>query len=73
MNDALLGRVNIEELNAKLLAVSAQRFDLPQPWHPRDCIGGGNVVIDSAESKIRASYFSPAWRKPSNAWGDVTS
>jgi hypothetical protein len=61
VNDALLGRVNVEELNAKLPAVAPQRFDLLR----RRCISDretairrGNVVIDSAESKIRASYFA---------------
>src|SRR5688572_24128716 len=61
VNDTLLRRVNIKELNAKLLAVSAQCFDLLRSRSVRDrqtAIGGRNVVIDGAESKIRASYFS---------------
>jgi hypothetical protein len=61
VNDALLGRVNIEELNTKLPAIAPQCVDLLR----RRCISDretairrGNVVIDSAESKIRASYFA---------------
>jgi hypothetical protein len=61
VNDALLRRVNIEELNAKFPAVSAQRFDLLRSRGIRDgqtAIGGRNVVIDGAKSKIGTSYFS---------------
>ena len=61
VNDALLGRMNIEELNTKLLAIFAQCFDLLRSRSVRDrqaAIGGRNVVVDGAESKIRASYFS---------------
>jgi hypothetical protein len=61
VNDALFRRVNIEELNAKFFAVSPQCFDLLRRGRVSDretAIGSGDVVIDSAESKIRASYFA---------------
>jgi hypothetical protein len=61
VNDPLFGRVDIEELNAKLFAVSSQCFDLLRRGRVSDwqvAIGSGDVVIDSAESKIRASYFA---------------
>jgi hypothetical protein len=53
--------VNIEELNTKLFAVATQCLDLfsgscVSDW--KTAIGGRDVVIDSAESKIRASYLS---------------
>jgi hypothetical protein len=61
VNDALFGRVDIVELNAKLFAVATECFNLIGRSCIRDwetAIGCGDVVIDSAESKIRASYFS---------------
>src|SRR5262249_17452041 len=60
VNDALFGRVNIEELNAKLFAVSPESLDLCR----RDCIGnrqagirGREIVIEGAESESWASHF----------------
>src|SRR4029079_9158004 len=61
VNDALLGRVDVVELNAKLVAVSTQCLDLIGGRRVSDgqtAIGGGNVVIDGAESEIRASHFA---------------
>jgi len=61
VNDALLGRVDIEELNAKLVAVSAQCLDLIGRDSVSDrqtAIGGRYVVIDGAESEIRTAHLA---------------
>jgi hypothetical protein len=61
VNDALLGRMDVEKLNAKLAAIAAQCFDLLRGRRVSDrqtAIGRRNVVIDRAESMIRASYFA---------------
>ena len=61
VNDSLFGGVDVEELNAKLFAVSTECLDLIRGngignW--QTAIRGGDVVIDSAESEIRASHFA---------------
>src|ERR1051325_352615 len=61
VNNALLGRVDVEKRNAKLGAVATQGFDLLRRGRVRDrktAIGCGNIVIDGAERKIRPSDFA---------------
>jgi hypothetical protein len=53
VNDALLRRVNIKQFDAKLAAIPAQSFNLiGSSWicNGEVAIGGGHIVIDSAES-----------------------
>ena len=61
VNDALFGRVDVEELNSKLFAVSTECLDLIRGNRIGDrqaAIRSWNVVIDGAESEIRASHFA---------------
>src|ERR1044072_6979400 len=61
VNDALFGRVDVVELNAKLVTVSAQWLDFISGNSVSDrktAIGGRNVVIDRGESEIRASHLA---------------
>ncbi len=54
MNDALFGRVDVEQLNAKLFAVFRRVFRLVfaavDVGDRQTAIGSWNVVIDGAES-----------------------
>ena len=61
VNDSLFGRENVEQLDSKLFAVLTQSFDLIRGHrigNRQAAIRGWNVVIDGAESEIRASHFA---------------
>ena len=61
VNNALFGRLYVEELNSKLFAVSTECLDLSRRNRICDrqvAICSWNVVIDGAESEIRASHFA---------------
>jgi hypothetical protein len=61
VNDALLGRLDVEKLNPKLFAIFAKCIDLIGGRGVRDgeaAIGCWNVVIDSTEREIRASHLA---------------
>ncbi len=70
--------LHVEELDAEFGAVLAQRVDL----RVGDLVGddeavvrggGGDVVVDGGDVRSGRRSLRPARRRPSNAWGEVTS
>src|SRR5205814_4005616 len=59
MNDALRARVDVEEFDAELFAVSAQRLNLfsgDRIFYWQTSIGGRHVVIDCGDGKIGPAH-----------------
>jgi len=70
VHDALLGRIDVEEANAELLAVATQRVDLAAGHRIGDwetAIRRRYVVIDGSYGEAAASNRRPAALSPSNA------
>ncbi len=78
VDDALRGILHIEEFDAELGAVGAQRIhlrggDLIDDVEAVLCAGRGDVVVYRSDVTIRAANLPAAMRRPSKACGLVTS
>ena len=78
VDDALRGVLHIEELDAELGAVLAQRIDLRGGDLVDDVqavvgAGRGNVMVDRGDGRSGRRSLRPAMRRPSKACGEVTS
>jgi hypothetical protein len=59
MDDALLWRVDVEELNAKLATIALQRLNLFGADRIRigqTTVGGGHVVVDGRDCEIGTAH-----------------
>jgi hypothetical protein len=62
VNDALFWRLNVEQLNAEVFAVAAQRFDLVCRNGVRNreiAVGCRDVVVHRAERQIGTANSAP--------------